>query len=495
LKKIVAIEFISLMMLTAFCLFPARAEDRALVIGVDIYADQRLSPTDGATDDARAMQKLLIEKFKFAPGAIKILLNEQAAARSISQNFQTWLIDGTRPGDRVFFFYAGHGFQAPDDNGDEEDKMDEVVTPYDVVIASEKGKVVLKDERTFIRDDKFNDFIAQLSGRRVVLMFDSCHSGTISRGLENNSKILPSRYLRLKPARGIGDGGYSEVPTIGQPRDLTTIREDSLNGNINGVVVLSAASPYQQAFPFVTENNQTRGAFSYIFEQLIRRNAAENLTTLEKNLKLEMKSFADRKIIGVSSNGEFQVPQIDIISKTALADKPLFAASSPDEDYTAAVESALFNPLSTLKVKLELGKSRYKIGESINYTVDVSENLFLYILVFSTQNKAFCLFPAAVGGDIDNFVRKGKIVFPRDNYVTEATEPVGKDVWVALVSRKKLNLGEKQEYTWDEMFKRIGLEDLRKAIYGKTRGAGNKQNSSLTADDWQADSIIVETVN
>jgi hypothetical protein len=83
----------------------------------------------------------------------------------------------------VIFFYAGHGFQAPDDNGDEEDNEDEVITPYDVAFKAVGGKVVLTDENTFIRDDKFNDFIARLSGRRAVLMFDSCHSGTISRGI------------------------------------------------------------------------------------------------------------------------------------------------------------------------------------------------------------------------------------------------------------------------------------------------------------------------
>ncbi len=482
------------MILLASGVFSARAADRALVVGVDVYANPNLSPTDGAVDDARAMQKLLIEKFSFAPGSIKMLLDEQATARNIAENFQTWLIDGTRPGDRVFFFYAGHGFQAPDDNGDEADRTDEVITPYDIKFSAAGGKVVLTDEKTFIRDDAFNDFIAQLAGRRVVLMFDSCHSGTISRGLGDSSKTLPSRYLRLKPTRSIGGGdGYSEIPKKGQPRDLTIIGEDALDGNINGVVILSAASPYQQAFPFVTENQQTRGAFSYIFEQLIRRNATEKLAELENNLKREMKNFADQKIIGVSANGEFQVPQIDVISKTDLTDKPLFAASSPDEDYTAAVESALFNPLSSIKYKLELGKRRYRIGENIDYTVEVGENLYLYILVFSTQNKAFCIFPTALGGDTDNFVSKGRISFPRDKYVTEATEPLGKDVWVALVSRKKLNLGEKEEYSWDEMFKRIGLEELRKAIYGKTRGARNKQTSPLTADDWQADSIVVET--
>lgn len=479
----------------------AYAEDRALLVGVDVYANPNLSRTDGATDDAKAMQKLLIEKFGFAPNSIKLLLDSQATAQNIVQNFETWLINGTRPGDRVFFIYAGHGFQAPDDNGDEEDGQDEVITPYDITFTSDGGKIVLDNEKTFVRDDKFNDFIARLSGRRAVLLFDSCHSGTISRGVSADGKKLPSRYLKLKQTRSSsGAEVYSAVPAKNQPRDLVSVTEKSLDGNVNGVVVLSAASPYQQAFPVVTKTNVTRGAFSYLFENLLSYDSTLNLTNLDAALKREMKNFADKGFIGQSTNGEFQVPQMDIISAVNIKDKPLFAASSnaPTENMEAAVETALFNPLSAMNVKLNLDKTRYKIGETIRYGVDVGEDSYLYILVFSTQNKAFCIFPTVTGGDLNNFVKKGRQQFPREDYTTEATEPLGKDVWVALVSKKKLNLGEKEEYTWDEMFQRIGLAELQKQIADKitkNRGAGNKKNISLTAADWQADSVVVETIN
>ena len=493
------IFIINLILFTHF----VKAEDHALIVGTDIYANPSISHTDGAADDARALKKLLIEKFGFSTNQIKTLINEEATAAAIVSNFQTWLIGGTRPGDRVFFYYAGHGFQVPDDNGDEEDKLDEVISPYDVVIKSVNGKITLPDEKTFVRDDKFNDFIAQLSGRRAVLMFDSCHSGTIARGISAGGKNLESRYLRLKPSRSVVDSNntYSEVPDKGK-RDLTTIREDILDGNVNGVVVLSAASPYQQAFPINTDDQGTRGAFTYVFENLIRKNENEKLDDLENDLKKEMKRYADKGMIGQSSNGEFQVPQIDIISKTKLNNKPLFAATSNEPDYTVAVETAMFNPLSPLRVKLDLDKRRYKIDDEIHYTVDVSETSFLYILVFSAENKAFCIFPTPEDKTFPNKVLPGKYSFPLkdengvEKYVTSATEPTGKDVWVALISRKQLRLGEKEAYSWDEMFSRIGLAELQKAIADKvsrSRGAGNK-NIPPAADDWQASSVVVETV-
>ena len=496
MKEYMKFTIIGLVIILVGGAFTVRAADRALVVGVDVYADNSIGTTDGATDDARAMRQLLIEKFGFAPASIRMLLDEEATAGNIVSNFRSWLIDGTRPGDRVFFFYAGHGFQVPDDNGDEADGMDEVITPYDVKIVPQGRNILLPDERTFIRDDRFNDFIAELSGRRVVLMFDSCHSGTLSRSAGGNTGKLQSRYLSLKPTRSIVDGGYSDVPADAKSRDLNSISEDGLRESVNGVVILSAASAYQQAFPIVLPGNRMRGAFSYIFENLIRRNPGVRLEDLERDMKREMKIFADKEIIGQSRNGEYQVPQVEIISKIGLADKPLFAGSTAETNVEEAVKYALFNPLSDLRVRLALDKPRYRLGETIDYTVDISADAYLYILVFSAQNQAFCIFPTKIGKDTVNYLKAGRHNFPRDDYVTEATEPVGRDVWVALASKQKLRIGEKEAYSWNEMFDRVGLARLQQEIarrVSKTRGAGNSSITRLTNDDWQADVVVVET--
>lgn len=485
------IIIITLLLLASAGAVMVSGADRALVVGVDYYANPDVFRTDGAVADARAIQQLLIDKFGFAPTSIKMLLNEQATAGAITDNFRSWLINGTRPGDRVFFYYAGHGSQAPDDNGDEDDGMDELVTPFDVKVTKLNGKTVLSDERTFIRDDRFNDFIVQLSGRRVVLMFDSCNSGTISRGGGNE---LPSRYLSLKQTRGMVDEGFSEVPKDGQPRDRSLVREDSLTGKVNGVVVLTAASPYQEAVSMMTPDKGVRGAFTYVFEQLIRRNSQEKLADLERDVKFEIKSLAGKGLIKPGGNRQLQEPQFDYMSKTAISDKPLFGSDSANDDFAVAAASALFNPLSPITVRLDVSRTRFRIGQSIDYSVTVGEDLYLYVLVFSAGNKAFCIFPTVNGGDTDNFVRKGSIAFPRGRYETIAGEPVGKDVWVALVSRKKLNIGEKQDYTWDEMFNRIGLDALRKATFDMLRGPGGQKTPPAAAVDWQASSVVVETV-
>jgi hypothetical protein len=71
-----------------------------------------------------------------------------------------------RRGDRFLLSYSGHGGQVPDRNKDEEDGRDETWCLHD-------GELI---------DDSLNAMLAQFrAGVRVVVISDSCHSGTVTR--------------------------------------------------------------------------------------------------------------------------------------------------------------------------------------------------------------------------------------------------------------------------------------------------------------------------
>src|SRR5262245_8926805 len=190
------------------CASTGYAVYRALIVGVEKYRDPRVPDTPGCEADARAMERLIRSVYKFTE--VKVLINEDATASNIERWFRSWLIAGTQPGDRVFFFYAGHGSQIADDNGDESDGKDETLAPYDVDPMSGVNMV---------RDDLFDEMIGKLSGRRAVLIFDSCHSGTISRGVPKLKEFArgggvrylpsPEQFAELEAAssRGAGDAG------------------------------------------------------------------------------------------------------------------------------------------------------------------------------------------------------------------------------------------------------------------------------------------------
>jgi hypothetical protein len=83
------------------------------------------------------------------------------------------------PGDVVYFHYSGHGSQVADQNGDEPDGLDETICPHDA----------RSEDVPDITDDELDVFVGKLQDASVVVVLDSCHSGT---GLRDPSFVTRS---------------------------------------------------------------------------------------------------------------------------------------------------------------------------------------------------------------------------------------------------------------------------------------------------------------
>jgi hypothetical protein len=84
---------------------------------------------------------------------------------------------GLKSGDMFFLTYSGHGGQAPDLNGDEPDGKDETWCLYD-------GQL--------IDDELYSSWGAFAAGVRILLLSDSCHSGSVSKALHYAGKARPA---------------------------------------------------------------------------------------------------------------------------------------------------------------------------------------------------------------------------------------------------------------------------------------------------------------
>jgi metacaspase-1 len=78
-------------------------------------------------------------------------------------------------GDFLFITYAGHGASVYDTNGDEPDEKDETWCLYD--------RMILDDELT-VCWAKFK------AGVKIFMISDSCHSGSISRTMNSDGKLV-----------------------------------------------------------------------------------------------------------------------------------------------------------------------------------------------------------------------------------------------------------------------------------------------------------------
>ena len=85
--------------------------------------------------------------------------------------------------DLFLLTYSGHGGQVPDTSGDEDDKQDETWCLYD-------GQLI--DDELYFELGKFG------AGVRVLVLSDSCHSGTVTRARPEPPP--PGMRAKLMPA-------------------------------------------------------------------------------------------------------------------------------------------------------------------------------------------------------------------------------------------------------------------------------------------------------
>lgn len=189
--------------LLAASLTPATAEDRALIIGVSDYAHEEVDDLPAAARDAIRFRDFIINELEFAPEAVVTLVDEYATADMIIGGILAHLVDGTNPGDRVVFYFAGHGGRHQDRNGDEADDFDESILAHD-------AGMFLSETNGVLVDDILDLLFSRLNDRRVMLVFDSCHSGTVTRTMLQDASIR---------------NRYADLPNVATPFSLDLLPE------------------------------------------------------------------------------------------------------------------------------------------------------------------------------------------------------------------------------------------------------------------------------
>jgi uncharacterized caspase-like protein len=242
--------------------------NRALFVGISDYAQLR-----SVVDDTRPPKKGDLgtagkdaedEAYTFATGGgfdeedTETLTDRQASkgaiadgivnemAGDLAQAAHNGVTDEQVP--IVVFAFSGHGMQAPDDDGDEADGMDEFIVPYDIDVAGGWAP------GSAIRDDELDAWLDMIPSTRIVVIIDACFSGGM--------------------AQAVGDGTIKTV-TFG-PRPDTTAQQwaDDFAQDIegDGRVVLMAAAEDQSSWEFGELGN---GVFTYYLLEALRTDTAD----------------------------------------------------------------------------------------------------------------------------------------------------------------------------------------------------------------------------
>lgn len=269
-----------------------KPERRALLIGINDYPNPA-DRLEGCVNDVFLMSSVLQEA-RFDPEDIRVVLNDRATAKGIRERIE-WLLEDVRAGDERVLYYSGHGTQLPTYGAaDVTDRMDESLVPYDFDWSS----------GTTITDDWFYETYSQLPyGMDLVVMFDCCHSGGLTRagtarvrGLDPPDDIR-HRALRWSPEldmwkerdlRTPGKSLYKKlgIPTkrqrLGFANPLRTLPDEEFRklrkaqGHCGPYmpVMLYACREDESAYEYV-HGSVPHGAFTFSLVKTLRRRVHE----------------------------------------------------------------------------------------------------------------------------------------------------------------------------------------------------------------------------
>ena len=194
---------------------------KALFIGINYQADARCK-LKGCINDAHNMKRFLCAQFHVRD--VKILCDNDRNNLPTRQNIIngiTWLLDGAKSGDNLFFHYSGHGTQLPDKSGDEVDDLDEVIVPSDF------------RSMGYISDDELYRMLVHVVPKDVTLVaiIDCCHSGTML-DLPNTYQAIHSAIITRSRQQFV----KGRVICISASTDVQTAADVSTNSGSYGAL-------------------------------------------------------------------------------------------------------------------------------------------------------------------------------------------------------------------------------------------------------------------
>jgi hypothetical protein len=238
----------------SLCLFimmtTCYADSRALLVGIDEY--QHINELIGSKQDVESMNRFIQSEWGYKPWQIRTLTDAEATDKGILTAFDNWLIKGSQPGDKVLFYYSGHGTFITDNarHKDEEDGYDEALCPVNTT----RGK------ENLIRDDEINRRLQQLRGRQVMFIIDACHSGTMTKSAFSSPTVKQPIFNAWKPR---------QTTKSAFERDTAFVETQQ------GVVAYTAVAPHQVALVDTTIQPNA-GVFTHRFIQGIQNKRADS---------------------------------------------------------------------------------------------------------------------------------------------------------------------------------------------------------------------------
>jgi hypothetical protein len=403
------------------------AEQRALIVGVGRYVTPGID-LPGIDLDVERMHENL-NRMGFSDRQIHTLTDESATSTRVIAEMDGWLRQGVQPGDRVVFYFSGHGSQVPDWNGDEDDGVDEVLVTHDMQRARKNGRATLTG---VVVDDTINEMVAKNPSRNVLLIVDACHSGTVSRSFSLTNRSVTSDPVFRKSF--IYDGMPEPRSSSARTRDIKPVA-----GSAGNYVALSAARDRESAI-----GTSRGGIFTIGITDTITRFSAEGRSITVNALRDEAAQFIKTKV----DKADLYTPQVTgnpTLASAALKIATASATDGPNRKKLLDLVAAQSNHLD-----ISPSKARYTLNEPVKFNLNLPTGGYLNIVTVDAKDAATVLFPNHL--QESNVVKAGPFQLPTAQMAFDllAAEPLGPTLVVAFLSSDPINFYQETLDSRDE---------------------------------------------
>ena len=281
---------------------------KAVLIGCN-YQRTPSARLYGCINDVVNTSQILISKYGYLSNNVSVLRDDSNDATiwptraNILASLRD-LVNQSGQCSEIWFQYSGHGSQMRDTNGDEADRLDEVIVPMDYGSAG------------FVSDDEiFN--IVRNSKCRTMLIFDSCHSGSVC-DLQWSYQFMNNGFTR------------------------SSLSKKMILGNPNVICLSGCKDAQTAADSFSQTQKQSMGAFTDAM-----------LVSLAKlNFKTSVLSLYREMVVNLRRAGYTQIPLISCSSLTPVFN---FNPVTPTSAVITSVMSSVAPKTSLRDLPQEVG--------------------------------------------------------------------------------------------------------------------------------------------
>lgn len=190
----------------------ALLEGATWFLGIGINTYKEFPSLNNAVKDIEDIKTVLLDTYNFAPDKTILLLNEEATKENIVDQLDR-LAESVKPKDKLLIYYSGHGHL------NQHTGLGYWI-PYDA-----------KRDKTsnYILNSTVRDYIKVIQARHILLISDSCFSGSLFvRGAKRSADIAMEELESIPSRWAICSGRHDEQVYDGEPGKNSPFAESIL---------------------------------------------------------------------------------------------------------------------------------------------------------------------------------------------------------------------------------------------------------------------------